>query len=252
MKKLAFLFMVCAIIFSSCNKYEEAQIKPTPVVGINDTVVINDNPETPSSQAFLPGQLSVNVMTLDITPKCDATLGGLITNIMPTGTATPGYSNLSSLKIFNENIQIGSTMAVTTTYVMNSGLNFQMKKDVKYRFTFVVDVSSSATPGTEFQLAFGAISATDKDDNLCRCKGGTTGNIMTIKQSSCSVDYFDAKPDTIKAGEHSIIAWSTTGCTSKYFSGYWQCANYISPLSFPANYYYIYHNWAQCRWNAYI
>lgn len=183
MKKIVFLLsLMTVVVLFSCKKDKTGPVVP-PAQAIIDTIMVNNNPETPASDSLAPGQTNVRVMTLNITPKCDCKLTSLSTIIMPTGTPVLGYTDLSSLGIFNGTVQVGSFMPVVASTAEHTNLDVQLKKGVNYILTSVINVSSSAVPGSLFQLSFGGLTATDANGNAVSWwRGGTIGNIFTIKK----------------------------------------------------------------------
>ena len=156
---------------------------PTPLAC---TLNVAMSPTTSSAQTVNPGQNGVSLAKFNLTPNCNVNVNGFAVSLLPLPN---GYKNISSLKLYSNGSQIGSTIFNPNMAGLNFGnLNFQISAGQTAVFEAKGDISSTAVVGSTVYATFGGSTAVNSSDNTMVGNNASgniiAGNVVTIGNGS--------------------------------------------------------------------
>jgi len=161
-----------------CSGYSE-------LIGISSAI---DNKEclldvslsqsTPSAQNVSSGQSGVSLVKFDLFPNCAITLNSFAVSLLPMPN---GYSNISSLRLYKDGIQLGSAVSVIGASIDFTGLNMAIAASQTVVIEIKGDIDNNATAGSAVYETFDGSSATGASGPVGNnATYAISGNIMTI------------------------------------------------------------------------
>lgn len=142
--------------------------------------------DTPVAQSVSFGQAGVTLVKFNLIPNCDIMLSSFAVSLLPMPN---GFSNISSLRLYKDGTQLGSTLNNPSAGANFTNLNTPIPVGGTV-FEVKGDISTSAIVGSTIYGVFGGSYATRISDSgwVDNNASGNiiAGNVMTISSSGSS------------------------------------------------------------------
>jgi len=146
-------------------------------------LTVSLNSATPAAKSVGSGQNGVSLVKFNLFPNCDITLSSFAVSLLPMPN---GYLNISSLRLYKDGVQIGSTLNNPVAGANFTGLNMAIPTGQTIVFEAKGDINTSAAVGSTVYGAFGGSWATSVSGSVGNNASGNiiAGNVMTISSGS--------------------------------------------------------------------